>query len=999
MKITDIHIYGYGKLTDFSLTDIQSFQVIYGENEAGKSTIMSFIHSILFGFPTKLQSELRYEPKEGAKYGGRLKAVFPGEGKAIIERVKGKAAGDVSVILEDGTRGGEELLSELLHHVDRSLFQSIFSFNIHGLQNINQMKGEDLGRYLFSAGSLGTDQLVTAENTLQRDLESRFKPNGKKPSLNIKLNELKKLHQNLKKAEQQNEQYWTLLHEKETLEKKITRMQDDQQYTQQKLYRLKEWRELYPLITEERELKREREQFKDISFPVDGMAKVEKLESLIHPLEGRKASLEARIGTLRQELEKNKPDYNLLENEPQINAAIEGIPLLEKLRQEESELSLKLANLTEEILILQEKLHLQIDETQLEEVDTSVFMKEKVNKAQMRHNRLLTKKSELDERFNDERSALEDIESKLDGLKDQLLTETERAAIKEKLSLSADRNLLEKELEDTQERILFLHKAEEKERKNSSKKRKQEKAQLLVIGILFAVLFGWGLWSQTWVLAFAGLIGIAYCGFMVTKKHSQENHSFIKDEIVALAEKESTLKDKLKQPQIQHAAKLEAQLQEDSELQSLLRQYKFQHVQANEKYEKVIGSFEEWEKEYADVDKEMIGLGNLLFLPADISKSHLPEAFSLIEQLKALYREKSYVMERKTAAAQGIQEKLINFQHLKELLNEQQGSVQEVAYQFRKRLKEETEKHIKLAERKAKLHELEDEYSTVLAELEHFNKEYDQQLALAGTETAEDYREKGIAAQKLAELDEQIKQIRKQINIQSFSQNEIDKYMNVENPEMAIHNLTEELNKLRDSIPSLQSSLAEIKYEIQLLEEGGTYAELLHTFALLKAEFEEEAREWAKYAAAKDILEKTISSFKNERLPKMLETAEEYLSCLTNGNYVRIYPKEEGHGFLIESKEGATFEAKELSQATAEQIYVSFRLALAMTIYGKYPFPIIIDDSFVNFDHVRTEKMISLLKNIPDRQILFFTCHKHLLPYFQEEQIMSVTKEKLPVRK
>jgi uncharacterized protein YhaN len=455
--------------------------------------------------------------------------------------------------------------------------------------------------------------------------------------------------------------------------------------------------------------------------------------------------------------------------------------------------------------------------------------------------------------------------------------------------------------------------------------------------------------------------------------------------------------DKLKQPDIQHAAKLEAQLKRDSELQSQFLQYKFQLGQANENYEKVIASFEKWEKEYADLDKEMIGLGNLLFLSPEISKSHLPEAFSLIEQLKALYREKNYVMERKAAAARGIKEKLILFHSLKGLFEEQQGSVQEVSYLLKKRLKEETEKHIKLAERKNKLQELKDEYSTVLAELGHFKKEYEQQLALAGTETAEEYREKGIAAQKLARLDEQIKQIRKQINMHSFSQDEIDQYMNVESPELAIHALSEELNKLRDSIPSLQSSLAEVKYEIQLLEEGGTYAELLHKFALLKAEFEEEAKEWAKYAAAKDILEKTISSFKNERLPKMLVKAEEYLSYLTNGSYVRIYPKEEGDGFLIESKEGATFEAKELSQATAEQIYVSFRLALAMTIYGKYPFPIIIDDSFVNFDHIRTGKIISLLKNLPDRQILLFTCHKHLLPYFQEKQIKSVTKEKLPV--
>ena len=38
------------------LRTLTDFQVFYGENEAGKSTIMAFIHGILFGFPTKQQS-------------------------------------------------------------------------------------------------------------------------------------------------------------------------------------------------------------------------------------------------------------------------------------------------------------------------------------------------------------------------------------------------------------------------------------------------------------------------------------------------------------------------------------------------------------------------------------------------------------------------------------------------------------------------------------------------------------------------------------------------------------------------------------------------------------------------------------------------------------------------------------------------------------------------------------------------------------------------------
>ncbi|MEH6986805.1 ATP-binding protein [Cytobacillus firmus] len=997
MIITDIQIYGYGKLTDFILDDIQSLQVIYGENEAGKSTIMSFIHSVLFGFPAKTQSELRYEPKEGAKYGGRITAVFPDRGKAVIERVKGKATGDVSVLLEDGTRGGEDLLSELLHHIDKNLYQSVFSFNIHGLQNVNQMKGEDLGRYLFSAGSLGTDHLVSAENILQKELESRFKPNGKKPTLNVKLKEMKQLHRDLKKAEQSNEHYWILLQEKDSIANDLQRIQHELEQYQQKLSRLKEWNEFYPLLAMEQELIKERGRFGDVHFPANGLSLLEKLESLIKPLEGRRASLESRISILEQELESSQADHLLLKHEPQINAAVEGLPLLDRLIQEEKELSIKLGNISEEIINLQERLHLQIDEQQLEQADTSVFMKEKINAVNSRRNHQQAMKLELDGRFNDERSALENTEQKIGELTGLLLTEDERAAIEETLSLTANKNNIEKELQDTQERLQFLHKTEKKEQEKRQQKAYREKRQLLFLGVLFAAFAGWGIFSQLWVIAGAGLIGAAFCIASANKKETKGEDSFIKEEIKALSEKEQSLLEKLKHPDIQHAASLEAQLKKDSERQNQLIQLQFQLEQTNDKYEKVINSFEKWEKESAELECELLQLGKQLLLPSEIAKNYLSEAFSLIEKLKVLTREKKYTLERKASAEKGINEKLQTFQKLKTLLNSEPGSIQEIGYQLKKRLKEETEKQIKQGEREAKLQELKLELSTVLAELSHFQNECKNLFSSAGTDNSDEYREKAAEAQKLAELEEQIKQVRKQMNHNSFSQEEIGKYSNVTKPEAEIQAVSEKAVQLKERIPGLQSKLAEVKHEIGILEEGGTYAELLHKFALLKSEFEAEAREWAKYAAAKDILDRTIRSFKNERLPKMLDKAEHYLSYLTNGRYVRIFPKEEGSGFLIESRTGAVFEAKELSQATAEQIYVSFRLALAMTIYGKYPFPIIIDDSFVNFDHVRTERMINLLKSLTNRQVLFFTCHKHLLPYFQEEQIQSVIKEKLSV--
>ena len=52
MIIKSLEIYGYGQFVQRKIEFNRQFTEIF-ENEAGKSTIQAFIHSILFGFPTK----------------------------------------------------------------------------------------------------------------------------------------------------------------------------------------------------------------------------------------------------------------------------------------------------------------------------------------------------------------------------------------------------------------------------------------------------------------------------------------------------------------------------------------------------------------------------------------------------------------------------------------------------------------------------------------------------------------------------------------------------------------------------------------------------------------------------------------------------------------------------------------------------------------------------------------------------------------------------------
>lgn len=53
MRIIDIEIEEFGKLSDFTLTPGRGITLIEGENESGKSTLLAFIRYMLYGFPRK----------------------------------------------------------------------------------------------------------------------------------------------------------------------------------------------------------------------------------------------------------------------------------------------------------------------------------------------------------------------------------------------------------------------------------------------------------------------------------------------------------------------------------------------------------------------------------------------------------------------------------------------------------------------------------------------------------------------------------------------------------------------------------------------------------------------------------------------------------------------------------------------------------------------------------------------------------------------------------
>ncbi|ENE8220982.1 AAA family ATPase [Listeria monocytogenes] len=369
MRITSIDIIGYGKWSDAHFNNIANFQVFYGENEAGKSTIMAFIHSILFGFPTKQQSIPRMEPKNGGPYGGRLTLEDTPLGKVIIERLKGKATGDVRIYYGDGQTAGEEKLPEIIGEIDRNTYEAIFSFDIHGLQNIHQWKKKEFERYLLATGTTGSDALLKGAEALQKKLDSLYKPSGRNPLINQQLKKVKEAQQAFQNAKKQNAQYEELINEKEQAIVRQTELQKEKTTMRVELDALATLADLWPLYQEWKALSNKASETTEATFPPDGVIRLEHLHLREKEWQNQLIQLEERQKNL---ISNNNYEHSAFfaENEAEVTYLIETYGAF-------GEREIQLKNLKQEIKFQQvdTKQPLRIWSSELEQ--TMIHLKEK----------------------------------------------------------------------------------------------------------------------------------------------------------------------------------------------------------------------------------------------------------------------------------------------------------------------------------------------------------------------------------------------------------------------------------------------------------------------------------------------------------------------------------------------------------------------------------------------------------------------------------------------
>lgn len=177
MRILTLGFDAFGPFTNLELdlsAGVEGFHIIYGPNEAGKTSALRAIRQLFFGIDAQTSDNFVHEyPRL------RLRAALRDSKGKVLQFTRRK--GNKNVLqAPDGSPLAESELSEFLSGVDQATYKSLFSMGhdelVQGGEEIVSGKGE-AGELIFAAGTglLGLRRLQTE---LQGESEKLFKPRG-----------------------------------------------------------------------------------------------------------------------------------------------------------------------------------------------------------------------------------------------------------------------------------------------------------------------------------------------------------------------------------------------------------------------------------------------------------------------------------------------------------------------------------------------------------------------------------------------------------------------------------------------------------------------------------------------------------------------------------------------------------------------------------------------------------------------------------------------------
>jgi len=268
MKIQELDLAAFGPFTDRSLVfdqEVGGLYIIYGPNEAGKSSALRGLKALLYGIDERTLDNFLHA-NDKLRINGCLKNA---EGlELVFARRKGRKN---TLLTPEGGVLDEQVLTPFLQGVTSDLFETLFGIDhqalLQGGQEILEQKGE-VGQALFSA-ALGSHALHALIGQLNDEADGLFRPRGSTQAINSALKSYNKLKKEIKDHSLSSKVWDENRHALARITKELEQIQSELAANRVETNRLERIQRLLPKLARRRDLLQELESLIDVVILLD----------------------------------------------------------------------------------------------------------------------------------------------------------------------------------------------------------------------------------------------------------------------------------------------------------------------------------------------------------------------------------------------------------------------------------------------------------------------------------------------------------------------------------------------------------------------------------------------------------------------------------------------------------------------------------------------------------------------------------------------------------
>lgn len=1055
MKITDLEIDGFGVWNNLKLTGLsRRVTAFYGPNEAGKTTVMQFMRSVLYGMSPERRKKY-LPPIDGGRPGGTL-GIVEGDLRFRAARIADRGPDDVGRVIcttPDGATGGDRLLRESLGDVDEPTFTNVFAVGLDEIHELGSLSGSKAAEWIYRLTS-GLDRvsLFDVIQELRANRHALLNDEGQSSRIVSLTTQRDRLRADVDRLREQN-RLWS------QLAVKIKELDDQIIAVESQVRKAEHHARTIEIAVGLKPNWRKREKLDEqlmhlsgrVTLPADAIERLNAINADVEKHQRQSDVLQGQRHQLRDEAERLGINELLVRNAQRIDALGEQRDWLQSLQRQQDELEREAKSYETRFAAEQKRLAEALgvkDASRLTELNESDFeaLQPQIDALRLAQKRLEQAQRDVDMLSESERSLRTQIETAIVGGESHGLP----MDLQEASNLVArlrKRLAVEQRLEQARQHEVELE---------------QQSHDLLDDQVMPLWLFGWllatfvigalmlGVWALVpnspfgkygGLIALVGIGGAAFAWVFkyfaddaaAEKLDACQRQMEVVSKQIADAEREKMQVDAelpmtdgsvvlRMQAAERHLAELENVLPVEAQRKQAggeVANAETRLKQAQREREAVLAT---WKSKIAalglpgDLDPQLLlsvtdRYGQLADLEArarhrrEDAAARQREHETLLRRIRDLAEEVGCVLKPKAAndnkAKQDVareatadRNQQIEFANpldqLDHLLTERRRQLGDV------------QRREELANKAKELKAEEGKHLQTIAGLKRRRAAMFQ---AGGCEDEQEYRMMAADQHQHALLTQQRDAVSREI-IAAIGRHEPEEvFNNLLAPdsigtldqlwEQATGNLDATGNKLKELAEQRGSHLRE---QTELAKDR-SLAERQLDLSVVEKQLEEAKSDWRRHATVNRVLERIRADYEAHRQPETLAEASRYMAKFTGGQYKRIWTPLSNDILLVDNAAGESLPVDVLSRGTREQLFLSVRMALVANFARRgVNVPMVLDDVLVNFDIERTRRAAEVLSEFAagGHQLFFFTCHEHMWEMFRK---LDGDCRRIPVRR